>query len=108
MSVIVDDVVSFVYVRLVSPRSATTDSWLGLTGWEESCRLYTLGWVVETGYVSRVLNRWDSFSKEIVESPLGYSIDDVQRSSFRSSLGSSLGSTNTTWNVRETERSSRF
>ena len=101
MSVIVV-VVSFVYVRLVSPRSATTDSQLGLTCWEESYRLYTLGWVVKAGCVSRVLNRWDSFSKEIVESPLSFSVDDVQRSSFGSSLGSSLGSTNTTWNVRET------
>ena len=102
MSVIVVDVVSFVYVRLVSPRSATTDSWLGLTGLVEACRLYTLCWVVETGYVSRVLNRWDSFSKEIVEFPLGHSVDDAQRSLFYPSLGSSLGSTNTTWNVRET------
>ena len=108
MSVIVVDVVSFVYVRLVSPRSAATDSLLGLTGLVETCRLYTLCWVVEMGYVSRVLNRWDSFSKEIVESPLSFSIDNVQRGSFGTSLGSSLGSTNTTWNVRETERSSRF
>ena len=99
MSVIVVDVVSFVYVRLVSPRSATTDSWLGLTEPVETCRLYTLCWVVETGYVSRVLNRWDSFSKEIVEFPLSRSVDNVQRSSFRSSLGTSLGSTNATGNV---------
>ena len=93
MSVIVVDV-SFVYVRLVSPRSATTDSLLGLTGLVETCHLYTLCWVVEMEYVSRVLNRWDSFSKEIVEFPLGHSVDNVQGGSFCSSLGSSLGSTN--------------
>ena len=94
MSVIVVDV-SFVYVRLVSPRSATTDSSLGLTGLVETYRLYTLCWVVEMEYVSRVLNRWDSFSKEIVETPLSFSIDNVQGGSFCPSLGSSLGSTNT-------------
>ena len=103
MSVIVV-VVSFVYVGLGSPRSATTDSWLGLTEPVETCRLYTLCWVVETGYVSRVSNRWDSFSKEIVQFPLGRSVDDV----FDSSLGSSLGSADTTGNVRESPRTSRF
>ena len=103
MSVIVVDV-SFVYVWLVSPRSAATDSLLGLTEPVETCRLYTLCWVVETGYVLRVLNRWDSFSKEIAEFPLGRSIDNVQGGSFCSSLGSA----DAAWNVRESPRTSRF
>ena len=53
MSDIVVVGVSFVYIWLVSQRSVTTDSRLGLIVWVGTSRLYTLCWdpVVESEYV---------------------------------------------------------
>ena len=108
MSVIVD--VSSVYSWLISQRFVSTDSRLVLIVRVELSRLYTLCYdpFVESEYVSHVSSRWGSFSKDIVEFPLRCLVDDVQRGSLGTPFSPSLCFTNTSWNVRESQWTSRF